>query len=241
MKTKGQVTIFIIVAILLVALALSYFIFRDSIKQNTLPSEFSEVQVFVQDCVDSVSENAVLYSGQKGGIYGPNETTSEGISKYILDSQDKYFPHISMVEEDLALEFNDLFLTCLNNFSGFEDLSIETGLLETEVFIENEKVYFEINYPIIISKGEKEIVLDEFKTKVSLDYFNFYSAVEEFMINQRTSSGICLTCLFDVGERYDVEIDMLDSGDSRTTIFMFYDEEIKLNDEVFEFRFANEV
>ena len=61
------------------------------------------------------------------------------------------------------------------------------------------------------------------------------------LINQRTSSGICLTCLFDVGERYDVEIDMLDSGDSRTTIFMFYDEEIKLNDEVFEFRFANEV
>ena len=71
--------------------------------------------------------------------------------------------------------------------------------------------------------------------------FSFSSAVEEFMINQRTSSGICLTCLFDVGERYDVEIDMLDSGDSRTTIFMFYDEEIKLNDEVFEFRFANEV
>jgi hypothetical protein len=241
MKTKGQVTIFIIVAILLVAIAASYFIFRDSIKRGSLPGEFSEVQVFTQDCVNSVSENAVLYSGQKGGIYDPNETTSEGISYYIIDSRDKYFPHISMVGENLALEFNDLFLTCVGDFSDFEDLFIETGLLETEVFIENEKVYFELKYPIIISKGEREIVLEEFKTKVFLDYFNFYSAVEEFMLSQRTSSGICLTCLFDVGEEYGVEIDMLDSGEVGTTIFVFYDEEIKLNEEVFEFRFANEV
>jgi len=79
---KGQVTIFIILAIVIIALVGSYFIFKDSLKKERVPVEFQPIYTSFLDCIEeqtllgisileSQGGHLVLPAFESGSVYMP--------------------------------------------------------------------------------------------------------------------------------------------------------------------------
>ena len=71
---KGQVTIFIIVGIFLLLMITGAIFFlspddltRGELLRDSVPSEYSPVQLYVESCLDQVGERAVRILGERGG------------------------------------------------------------------------------------------------------------------------------------------------------------------------------
>ena len=127
---------------------------------------------------------------------------------------------------------------CARNFADFPDLEITQGEIKTETAMENEKVVFNVNYPIRISKREDVSLLNNFKTEIPIRAGIVYASVAEFMRNQ-TAEGICISCMLEISERSDLYVEMMDY-DEKTTVFVFRDKNSKINNEEFVWIFANE-
>jgi len=239
MNKKGQVTIFIILAIVLIVIVVLFFVLKDKIVPNN-SKDFPEVQTFVLDCIESSGEKAILFSAKKGGIYSPEDTTSEGIS-YYLTKENNYFPSLDNLENNLELEFEPLFLECIGNFSEFSNYNIQSSGVNTDVGINDKEIIFNLNYPLKVSFENQEKFFNDFKGKVITNYFNFYASAEEFINYQKGEENFCLTCLMNIADSNSHKADILRSGSINTLIFVFYEEDVKLNNETLEFRFANEI
>ena len=81
------------------------------------------------------------------------------------------------------------------------------------------------------------ITLNEFKSEISVRLGTIY-AVSEEVVNEQLEhpESICLSCLYDLGRKNKVHIDMLDYGNS--TIFKVIDDNSRLNNESYGWSFA---
>ena len=79
MKNRGgQLTIFIIIAILIIAVVALFFVFRRNLQLPGKPvsPETAEIQNFVQECLDDSLEKVVFRIGEGGGSYFPSSVAS---------------------------------------------------------------------------------------------------------------------------------------------------------------------
>ena len=239
MKKRGQVTIFIILAIVLILIVASYFIFKDKINNTFNAKDFPDVEKFIQNCADSSAEQAIIESAKKGGIYAPQFVTYEG-AVYYKYQNNWYFPAKEELENNLALEFESLFLNCINEFSNFTNYQISTHEIKISSDIERNFVRFDINYLVTVAFGEKSANFEYFSSKININYLKLYSAVAEYIETQKNNSAICLTCLSNILQDYKLKAEVFDSLDKTASIYVFSSEEIKLNNEKITFVFANE-
>jgi hypothetical protein len=240
MKNKlGQVTIFVIIAIVLVALVAVYFLVFN--KSASLPFEGSdEIHSFVQDCIEGIGEESIYSIGRSGGyFFSPLESTSSGIPYYYFEGKD-LMPSIEEIEEEISKDFNLKLSLCTNNFEDFGEFEIETNEIFSEVKIESEKVFIDVVYPIRIMKGEEEIILRGFGVSdFSVSFLEIYNSVQEIVGDFEISSELCLSCLTEIALKKDLKIDIENPYDD-TLIFVIKDENTFLGDYPFEFSFAVE-
>src|SRR3989344_3686160 len=79
MLKRGQVTVFIIVGIILLALvATTYFLFSKTLPQEqALPLETDKITGLVEDCLVSTAEKGIISLGRQGGYFIlPSEATT---------------------------------------------------------------------------------------------------------------------------------------------------------------------
>src|SRR3989344_3975401 len=73
MQKRGQVTVFIIVGILILAVAGSYFYLRNEVFEADTPvteaTTLDSVQLYVEGCLDKVANEGLKLIGQQGGYY----------------------------------------------------------------------------------------------------------------------------------------------------------------------------
>ena len=93
-------------------------------------------------------------------------------------------------------------------------------------------------YPIKITKGESTSTIEDFKAEISIRFGIVYDSVEELMQEQLTSEGICLSCLLNISLENDLYVDLMDYDDE-TVLFIFIDENSKINNESLVWIFAN--
>ena len=121
------------------------------------------------------------------------------------------------------------------NFDEYEGINHE--LRDAKTSILDDAVVLELNYPIVINKGESVYELKDFSFRVRSRVDDYYEISQKTIVEQQKHAGsICISCLFDLSEEYDVKIEMRDSGNS--TIITIVDEEYKLSEESYEWRFA---
>lgn len=68
MEKRGQVTIFVIVALVVVASIASYFIIRSIIDQDSSSGEFSDVFSYYEECIGQYAKTGISIAGSKGGF-----------------------------------------------------------------------------------------------------------------------------------------------------------------------------
>ena len=239
MEKRGQVTIFIIMAIVIVGAVVIFFIARNMLDLKVYSPEVENIYLFVEDCIEKVGNEVVYEIGLKGGYYFPtNLSISTGIPIYYSDGKN-YMPSKEEIENEISYFVNEKLFFCTRNFVDFSDFEITQGEIKTKTTIEEDEVILNVNYPISVTKGESTTVLKEFKNiEIPARLGIVYDSIDEVIKEQLSHESICLSCILDISLKNDLYVDMMDYDDE-TVIFIFRDENSKINNETFEFVFAN--
>ncbi len=237
-KKRGQLTIFIIVAIFIVAIVAIFYSLKSGIILNIFSPDVGRVNSFVQDCIEEESYSIISQIGLGGGYFlPPNLSTASGVSIYYSNGQN-HMPSKTEVEREISFFMNEKLFFCTRNFVDFQDLEIEQGIIKTSTEIDDKKINFDIEYPLSIKKASSTNLIKNFKYEVPLRLGIVYDSINEF-ISQETGDAICLSCLLEITLENDLYVDMMDY-DEKTTIFLFRDENLKIKNETFVWVFANE-
>ena len=238
-KRKAQATIFIIIAIVLVAGVIIFFLVRQSILMQEVSSETQPIYSFVEDCIQQTGIEIVYKTVSGGGYYFPtNFSTDSGVPIYYFDGK-SYIPTKKQIENEISYFTNEKLFFCTRNFVNFPDFEIKQGEIKTETKIQSGKIILDVNYPLTITKGEKTTSFKRFKdieipVRLGIIYDSIYNLTQE----QLTSNAICLTCLSEITSKNDLYVDMMDYDDE-IVLFSFRDENSKINNESLEFIYAN--
>src|SRR3989344_9582616 len=138
-KKSAQITIFIIIAILIIAAVVLFFSFRGGIQREKPASpEIAPIKIFVEECIYSVGEDALYFIGLHGGYYVPNKfSTSLGIPYYIKDNE-TLMPAKEKIELEISKYVDEALLLCAGNFSEFNNFQIAQGKPKTSANIFDE-------------------------------------------------------------------------------------------------------
>lgn len=235
MKKRGQVTIFIIVGILFVVGIIIVTLLIKGSNNNSQSMEANRVQDIVLECYNEVYSDLIYRVGIYGGYYSkPNYFTSYGVPVY-RDGDFLSYPTKEEIERQIEIGLNEEIEECVDGFSDISDLEIKTDGPDFQASVEEDGIYLESNYPLIIKKGEKSESIEDFgEMVISLRLGVMYNIAAKISESEDPNL-ICITCIAKMAEENGVSIDAVDIDDD-TILFIITDE--GLNDEVFEFSFA---
>ena len=238
MFKRGQVTIFVIIAVVVVASVSLFFITKGDSGSLGLPAHAEQVYSFTDSCLEEKAKEVVYEVGQNGGYYFPTEFSTDLGIPYYYSKNESHMPSKRELEEEISFFASKKLFICTRGFVDFTNFEIEQGEIKTKTTIQDEEVILDVEYPIRIVKGDDTTIIKEFNTKVKARLGIVYVSVYELMQDQLTRDGICLTCVSDIATKNDLYVEMFDY-DNETIVFNFRDENLKINKEFLEFNFAN--
>ena len=205
MNKKAQVTIFIIIAIVIVAGTILFFALKNS-NSITIPKNIEPIYSYYQSCIQNEIQNGVSILGQQAG-YIQKPEFSPG-SEYMPFSSELNFigngipywyyisgnnikkeqiPSIEKMEEQLNIYLENEILKC--NFQEFEKKGFEitTGTIEVETKINDNSITTKIKQPLTIKFNNETWTSKNHEIKQSTKLGEFYNLAKEiYENNQKT-------------------------------------------------------
>jgi len=240
MKKRGQVTIFIIIALILVGIIGIYFSLTGKLDfGNPVDPAIEEVYIFTQSCIEKVAYNALSDIGRNGGYVEPTNLSAFNGLPYYISKGENHMPSKEIIEKELANYISDALPACTWGFENFPEFTIDQETVKTSTTIENDKVVLNVEYPLRIVHGEDISALKNFKNiEIPVRLGLVYDSIERMLVNQESATGVCITCITDVALENNLRVNMENYAEN-TIFFTVVDESSKIDEENFEFRFAN--
>ena len=242
-KRKAQLTIFIIITILIIAAAALFFTLRGNLNLPGKPAspETSEIQNFVQECLDESLEEVVFRIGEYGGYYFPQKISTPVLEiPYYIKEGKNLMPSKEQIQEQISRGIERELFFCINNFASFPEYEITKGkITPPEVVIEPERVLVELNYPLTIIKGDSKSKIEDFNSEVPVRFGIVYDAAAEFVEEEIKTEDFCITCLLLAINETGLKATPTFYG-QKTQIFYIEDPLSEINNKEFVFVFANE-
>ena len=171
MSKRGQVTIFIIIAILIVSFALVFFFVPHSLNSDVQSFEREDFPVYVQNCLDAVSKQAIITIGQGGGYYVlPDEPiySFPYLVPVYIDKNAYSIPDENIIEEGINLYIEDNLRLCFEDFFGFKErgFTVTQGEVGVLITIREEEILINAKIPLSISKEDNTDSFLDFSTSV---------------------------------------------------------------------------
>src|SRR3989344_346101 len=175
MKKRAQVSVFILLGIIVIAVigAVAYF-YGDQIQNFTRPgtldaSRLEPLKSFVTLCVE---ESAIVDKSSDV----PNKMNSK-----------------TGIENEISANVKDVVMNdCdLNDF----DFEIVKGEIKVETDIKDSSVVVKMDYPLVVSKGETSLTVNDFNVIIEDDFGKIYDAVND-IVNAEVNGG------FDINEYF---------------------------------------
>lgn len=202
---KGQVTIFIIIAVLLVVSVGIVFVVKNYSKTNvvTPPVGTENVGDFVTNCLKLTSENGLILIGRQGGYYTGSssniaysgndseelqyftELGSINIPYYWDGTSSSNMPTITTIQNELSNYVKSNISQCLDDFSVFKQKGFEVqtpGTMEVSAKILDDKVVVFLDYSVTITKADftqkKTVYSVDVPTRLKFFYENTYEIIK---------------------------------------------------------------
>ncbi|MFA5953854.1 MAG: hypothetical protein WC812_04640 [Candidatus Pacearchaeota archaeon] len=168
MKKRGQVTIFVIIAIVIIVLGVLAFFLYPKLKIST-GFNTENPELFLQNCVENDLENLIETLSLQGGEFNPQGYTiyQDVKIKYICYTSDyftlglKQVPFIKrFVEDEISVQIKPKVDECFDDLvlkyqqKGYE-VSSKKGNIQTEILPEQTSIDL-IGYNLTVSRGENE-------------------------------------------------------------------------------------
>ncbi|MBW3003940.1 hypothetical protein KY337_05220 [Candidatus Woesearchaeota archaeon] len=217
---KSQITIFITVAVIIILLGFAILFIYKFPKAQTERSS-SDVEMFVQQCVKDVSNDALQLMFLQGGYIYPENYLETEYQKISYDLPDK-----ATMEQELSTFIEAGLPKCINIsfFSDYGyDVSYEKPTVTTQ--INGRAIHSSIHFPLTIKKGTTTKSVDNFNSRSSIRFAEIYMIVQEL----RQEEWLDLT----KASTYGAEINII--AYNNNTIITVTDEKSYINSDYFRF------
>lgn len=200
MGKKAQVTIFIILAIVIVISISLFFVIRetdilqDMTSGSSTPREFIQtcIEDYVEDSVDAILENGLAPTPGLTTMYNGSEVT------YLCYQADNYlscynlYPMLedkieSKITEDISSGVEICFEALAENFES-KNYDISLSEPSYSVDIQPSQISIKITNPIEVSKGDFSESFENFDTKVISPIYDFTQVARQIV---NSESSLC--------------------------------------------------
>jgi len=192
MGKGGQVSVFIIIGIFLVALLILVLaLFGDNM--NLLLNQPDSITSYTEECLEQVARGGVDLMALQGGYIILPKITEYDPKSYI-DAGFKvphwYYggrnmkPTIPLMEQELAGYIEEFLPFCLNEYQEFPSYTIKkVGNMSADVTITHDEIDVKLNSPMQINEpgGVETLYMEEFHADFKSKFGKFYSLASELM------------------------------------------------------------
>lgn len=217
-QKRAQVTIFVIIAIIIVAGIVGFFLLQNktSILNQAVPTSIQPVYTYIDSCFkDSFEESLFLVGLQGGYTTAPSNSLKTNLSSVAYSFSGNQITLIS--KQNLKKEIEDYLdlkiRNCLNNTPLDASYEITYSKISSSVKIEDTKTTASLSAPLTIKKGETAYSLDkDYKKEQKIRLGELYSITEEITKQlSNDSSSMDLTYLTSL----DYEVNIIDYGNQQ--------------------------
>jgi uncharacterized metal-binding protein len=203
---RGQVTIFIFLAILLVSVVVAYFVLRDDV-DHSIDEEFEEVYGYYLSCIEDATERGVDLLGARGGyieapdfeagsLFAPSGSQlgfmGQAVPYWLYVSGNGVFREQVPTSSQMASQLGDFvageILKC--DFSDYESMGYDVYMGDVDaVYVEIglEDVDVIVNQNVNLYKDESSVYIETSEAEVSSRLGKFYEqAVETFEVEKES-------------------------------------------------------
>jgi len=240
---KAQVTVFIIIAIVIVAVLGLFFILRGDILNPSPKNDLEQPELVtiikdkIESCLTDTVNQTLFLMGLQGGFYQLDDNllvyssgdieTNQLIAYYLISSQ-IFFPNTTEMEKQLSLGVESLSPDCLddivNEYSdkgvsikySFDGSSFSSTLDQTGVNLNS-------NFLISIRDKNNSYSLENFETTYSSDFLKMYSAALEMVEEQKKHlDSFCITCYDPITSKYNIQIKTIETEFDGGYVIIYY-------------------
>ncbi|MEM0465781.1 MAG: hypothetical protein QXW97_03740 [Candidatus Pacearchaeota archaeon] len=238
---KSQITIFIIISIFIIVIALVLFFIKfNNEKKGNIPNAIMPIQTFAEECIKETGEQALFNIGWSGGYISPpiNSSTINGIP-YYYDKGLYLIPSKERIENEISSYINDMLVYCYYNLQNLSNYQIKQGYIETFTTIENDNVIIKVNSPLVITFKSKIYKLKNFNTKIPVRLGKIYEFAKNITLeNSINEEKVCLSCINEKANDMNFYVEIT-NYDDETIIFTLIDKNANIDGKEFRFNFAN--
>ena len=203
-EKRGQVTIFVIIAIVIVAGIAVFFLIRGDFGAGSIPAELQPVYDYYQTCIEKEAKSAIDLVGAQGGridtgVYIPGSEFAPFSNQLnFLGFPVPYWYYISGnglikeqvpgktdIENEIARYVAENLPNC--DFERFyaQGFEIEIGDPSVNVKIEDMKVLANVNSELVVSKDENSARQTSQEASVNSKLGKFYGIAREIYDKQK--------------------------------------------------------
>lgn len=235
---RSQISVFVIIAIMIVVAIIIIIISQAKILEYGVSGDVKPVNDFINNCIKSTVEDALLNVADSGGYYELSKFSTENNIAYYYYNGQNLMPSKEELKSEIEKYINKGIPICTKNFVDYPDVRVISGNVSSNVEISDERVLIKITYPLSIKKSDKTYVLNKFELSIATKIGLLYGISEEITkMTIKHKKDICLTCLDEISEKNDVYIKMFDyNGD---VIFFIIDPDANLKGGELIYAFAN--
>src|SRR3989339_171763 len=118
MKKRGQLTIFIIIGIVFLAIITLFFILNKDLIPLTNDADINNVFLFQENCMNQIDVQTIFKISMQGGYYDiPKQSILYGIPYYAINGKN-IMPTKEKIEEEISKAVNNQLVSCTNNLSN---------------------------------------------------------------------------------------------------------------------------
>ncbi len=250
MQKRGQVTIFLVIGIVVLAIFAATFYIVSYVQKEKLVAEKElplvlelrpRIRFFVESCLEEVAVPGIYLLGVQGGLIYPEDptrvlVTENAIINYgYLNGVNQF--SLEAMEEDISVYVKESLDFCIDNFSFFQEEAIEikeVGELKVHSTIGTNDILVNLKYPLEVKLGEDVFEVEDFFSRLPIRLREMVSQANQIIERHEQDPNI-------------LDLHYLTTFDTSITTFPFdetifiysiYDEKSIINEAPFTFLFA---
>lgn len=242
MNKRGQLTFFVIIVLSIAFIILFLVINFNSekeFKNYKGGSEFEPIYLFAENCLKETAIQGTYYIGKTGGYLIPFKfSTNEGVAYYYIDGK-YYVPTKERIESETSNYIKNFFDYCINDFSDFPGFVVNVKDIDITTFIEDENIFFEVNYPLNIKKGDSTYDVENFEFKLPIRIGLMHNISDQIIQKIIKNEGdLCISCIDKLADENNIYINITDYGND-TKLFVLDDPLSNITGTNFKYSFVS--
>lgn len=231
---KAQITIFIIVGIIIMAaFILIYSLY--SINSKTMESEIDKstvaslntipIQQYIESCLKEIGNNGAYFIALRGGYFNlPENFFNESPpTAFYIYNDEELIPTKEEIGIELSKYIDNQIKYCLD-FSNLKVNYVKIDSSKSNSILGKDNIVINMDLPVTIKAGDSISKLNNFHISLNDDRLIKSLIVANNITKQikNNPESLCLTCIFNVADKYDFDIN-IDSYEESIYLFQLID------------------